>query len=351
MTLPLDPAWLAIAGTRISGAKLGATVLPGAVPAGSLPLLSLGGASMGTHWSLKTRADLARAPLLQLQLEAELARLVSELSNWDAGSDLSRYNRAPAGSWVSLPADCYRVCAYALQLAADSDGAFDPTLAPLVALWGFGPEGRRSEPPGAAERAAVAERIGWWRLRCDASRQALYQPGGVSLDLCGVGKGYAVDALAGVLDRAGIGDYLLEIGGEMRARGLRAPGQPWRVATELPLAADGGQAQAPVRILALTDRAVATSGDYWHGFVAGGRHYSHTLDPRSGEPVQAPPASVTVVHSEAMQADALATLLTVLAEPQAWALAERRQLPARWLYRHGDGYREVCTPAFLALCC
>ncbi len=290
---------------------------------------------MGTTWSVQLPAAAGhRHTALHEDITALLAGLEAELSHWQPDSALSRFNQAPAGTWHELPADLTTVMAAALALARDSQSAFDPALGPLVDLWGFGPDGPRETPPSATEIAAARERSGWQRLRYEPGSQQLYQPGGVFLDLSGIAKGHAVDRIAALLDDAGIRNYLVEIGGELRARGHGPRGRPWRVAIRAPL-----PHPAPAAVVELAGNpaspaaplAVATSGSYHAGFEHGGRHYSHTLDPRTGAPVVNGVLSVTVLADSAMQADALATAITVLGPEQGLAFAEQHQLPVLML--------------------
>lgn len=298
-------------------------------------LLTLHGATMGTTWSvqLPNVASHRLAPL-HADIDSLLAGLEGELSHWQPESALSRFNRAPAGTWHALPADLAAVMAAALALAEDSQGAFDPALGALVNLWGFGPDGPRDTPPAAAQVSAALARSGWQRLRHDPAGPRLWQPGGVQLDLSGIAKGHAIDRVAARLDAAGIRDYLVEIGGELRARGHGPRGRPWRVAIRAPL-----PHPAPAAVVELAGNpaspaaplAVATSGSYHAGFEHGGQHYSHTLDPRTGAPVANGVLSVTVLADSAMQADALATAITVLGPEQGLAFAEQRRLPVLML--------------------
>ncbi|MDB6000178.1 MAG: apbE family protein, partial [Rhizobacter sp.] len=221
-----------------------------------------------------------------------------------------------------------------LTLAERTDGACDPTVGPLVELWGFGPAGRRSSVPSDAHIEAVMARTGWHRLQRDTEGRLL-QPGGVGIDLCGIAKGFGVDRVVDVLADAGIRHCLVEVGGELRARGQRPNGQPWRVAVEAPQAGSGQAA-----VLALHDMAVATSGDRWHFFEHDGQRHSHTLDPRTGRPVRHGLASVTVLHAECMQADALATALTVLGPVDGMRHAQRHGLAAMFVRRTAEGALE-----------
>jgi len=302
----------------------------------SAPVQDLSGETMGTIWRVRLARpaglDVAR---LEAAIVARLGGLVAEMSHWEAGSLLSRFNRSVAGSWTALPPDFAAVMAAGLDLAARSDGAFDPAIGALVDLWGFGPPGP-TPPPAEEAIAAARARSGWRRLAFDAEAGRLRQPGGLSLDLSGIAKGGAVDAIVDLIRAAGVRDCLVEIGGELRGHGLRPDRDPWWVDLETPPDA----ALPPLR-LALHEIAVATSGDYVRG--------SHTIDPRIGRPADPRLSTVSVVHRSAMLADAWASALIVAGPEAGLALARAERLAARFVARSDAGFVETFSPAFSEL--
>lgn len=324
--------------------QLSAATLAGPDIEGALHTLQ--GATMGTTWVVKLVAqDDADLPAIRTATQSELDRVVAQMSTWDAASDLSRFNAAPAQSWNAIPDDFRRVLDSALDLARDTEGAYDPTAGALVDCWGFGPQPRAAQAPTAAEIEAARARLGWQRLMLNPNTGLLLQPGGVSLDFSSIAKGYGVDAVALCLQALGIQHYLVEVGGELRGQGCKPDGSPWWVALELPTDVD----EADETLLALDGLAIASSGDYRRYFQQDGHRYSHTLDPRTGWPVNHDLASVTVIHPHCMQADALATALTVLGPEAGLDYAERHQLAVRFLSRHGTELEEQLSSAFLAL--
>jgi thiamine biosynthesis lipoprotein len=328
------------------------------------------GTSMGCTW----RLVLATLPTTEVAhvprtVEARLARLVAELSHWERDSALSRFNRLPEGTWQTLTPDFATVMYASLALAEASGGAFDPALGDRITAWGFGPRGRFDQPgfmpPAPVScalglRQAQPEREGvplspiapslskgpsatTWRdlqLRGDH----LLQPGGCVLDLSAIAKGHAVDVVAALLRQLGFGHFLFELGGELAGEGLKPDGQPWWVALERP---SGAGASLPPLRAALVGMSLATSGDYRQGFTdSHGRWCSHTLDPRSGEPVRHALASVSVLHERCMQADALATVLFVLGPDDGDAWARTNGVAAWFVARMADGgWREWPSPA------
>jgi thiamine biosynthesis lipoprotein len=322
-----------------------------ATPAPGSRLHALQGVSMGTDWS----ARLMLPPGLDLDLrdvlQQELDQIVAQMSHWDGDSLLSRYNRAPAGSWHALPPQFFAVMDYALAVFEDSGGAYDPAAGALVNLWGFGPTGRYDQAgfyaPAQGAVAAVLAQRGANRPRLDREGRRLVQPGGAVLDLSAVAKGYAVDCLALRLEALGVRHYLVEAGGELRGAGVKPDGQPWWV--ELEGVPDAAGTPAPQALVALHGLAVATSGDYRRYFHHAQRRASHTLDPRTGYPIANDVASVTVLAPTCMAADALSTALTVLGLDAGLPFAEQRGVAARFLLRENGGLREVATPAWRAL--
>jgi len=317
-----------------------------AVPPPGSRVHTFEGTSMGTTWSARVAAG--RIDDVRPALQAELDAIVAQMSHWEPDSLLSRYNRAPAGTWVDLPAQFFDVIDYALWAHAASGGAYDPAAGALVDLWGFG-AARRYDHTGfyapvdaAIERTLDARAAA--RPSLDREGRRLLQPGGLRLDLSSIAKGYAVDRLALCLERRGLRHYLVEVGGELRGAGVKPDGHPWWVEIEgVP------DRQAPRAVVALHGLSIATSGDYRQYFEHDARRASHTLDPRTGRPVAHDVASVTVLARTCMEADALSTVVAVLGPVDGLAFAEARALAARVLVRRAGTLDEIATPAWKAL--
>jgi thiamine biosynthesis lipoprotein len=308
--------------------------------------LRIDGRTMGTSWSVQLAhwSSDADAESLRARIEERLERINAEMSTWRIDSTISRFNRAEAGTAMTIPHNFARVLDHALILADATGGAFDPTIGPLVNLWGFGPPMRRQQVPSEQELAEARKRVGYQRLEFDRDARRLVQPGGVTLDLSAIAKGFAVDRIAELLHERGIQDFLINLGGDVRAAGARADGSAWRIGIEWP----DPEAGRVERVIAPGSAAVASSGTYRQNFEIDGRRYSHTIDPRTGYPVGHAGVAVTVIAPTAMAADGLATALGVLDPDAALAFAERNDV-ATLLMRHDDvSIRAEPSTAFAA---
>ncbi len=302
------------------------------------PRAELVGAAMGTRWSAvlaaagRSRADVERARTV---IEARLAAVERRMSTWDPDSELSRFNRHTSSEPFPLSPETLAVLAIAQRVSERSGGAFDVTVRPLVAAWGFGAGARApGDTPEPAELAALRARVGYRHLElAPATGTARKRHPRLECDLSAVAKGWAVDRAAEALAGLGFSDFLLELGGEIRVGGERPGGGAWRVAIERP-DPDARAVQASVE---LRDAALATSGDYRSFYEQDGERRSHLLDPRSGRPVRHRLASVSVVHREAALADAWATALAVLGPEEGFARAEAEGLGAYFIERTASG--------------
>ena len=320
-----------------------------AVPACAPPAapVALQGTAMGTTYSVTvaTRPPGIDQWALQAVIDGVIAEAESVLSTWNPGSAISRFNAERRTDWIAVPEELVAVVAEAQQVSRETGGAFDVTVAPLVRLWGFDERrGATAWPADEAIHAAQAS-TGFQRLELRARPPALRKAdAALELDVAGIAPGYAVDRIAAGFDALGAGDYLIELGGEIRARGRRAPDRPWRVAVERPVPGE----RQPYTIVELDGAAVSTSGDYRDYREIGGRRVSHTIDPRSGRPVDHDLASVTVIDGTAARADALATALMVLGPDAGFEFARENGIAALFLVRRAgaSGFDERVTPAF-----
>ncbi|TWT40157.1 FAD:protein FMN transferase [Botrimarina hoheduenensis] len=341
--------WLFAIGLLIFGlAMLAPFLISGA--SGSPRLVRVSGPTMGTAYAVTVVAtpNGPSANGLDQRIAKRLALVNQQMSTYDPESELSRFNASGSIEWQAVSDETAAIVGYALELAEQSGGAFDPTIGPLVNLWGFGPDASRFKPPAEDAIVAARTRVGYGRVHIRTDPPALRKEvPEIYLDLSAVAKGYGVDAIAELLEAEGFKNYLVEIGGEVRARGAK-PTAPWRVGIEkadAPL--PGVEGTRLQRVVELKDRALATSGDYRNFFEHEGIRYSHTIDPTTGQPVHHDLATVTVLATTCREADALATTLLVLGPTAGYDWATERDLAALLIRRTPAGELiERATPTW-----
>jgi thiamine biosynthesis lipoprotein len=304
-------------------------------------LVRLTGPTMGLSWTVSavTPPEIGDHMIRQAT-QAAVDQVVAEMSQWEARSALSKFNHA-AGGWVVVPDGLFSVTAAAVRIAAASGGAFDPTLGALVDLWGFGPPGAPASSPDRETLARAS--TGWRRLELDPPTRRIRQLGGLRLDLSGIAKGYGVDRVGAALDALGLLSWLVEIGGELRGRGVKPNGEPWFVDIER---APGSDQAEPLRI-ALYGLAVASSGDWRRVLQHDGRAISHTIDPVTRAPVDNGLRGATVLHAECMYADAWCTVMMTLGLERGLELADREGLAV--LFQPSGGAPQRCSAALQAM--
>ena len=309
----------------------------------------LQGWTMGSTWQVNAVGPAALDPFpLKAAIEAELATLDQQLSGYRDTAELSRFNRAPVGEWQPLPPHLAAVLQFGQQLHRESEGAFDLSVKPLVNLWGFGAAEPRTTVPTAAEIQAARARLGSGQLELDAPAGGAAGARGlrrsdVGIDVDAIAPGYAADAISALLERRGMPAHMVDIGGELRVRGLRPDGTRWRIGVEHPVP-ERGRIQ---KVIHVTDTGIATSGDYRDFVEIAGRRYSHTIDPATGQPVDHALASVTVLAPTGLQADGYATVLMVLGPERGMRWADARGIGVFMLLRDGrGGYVERYNAAF-----
>jgi thiamine biosynthesis lipoprotein len=308
----------------------------------------LRGATMGTTYHIKLAATSRMEDIDRLHSDVErvLAEIDRQMSTYRPDSELSRFNRAPAGEWFPVSAATAEVAAAAQAISEDTGGALDVTVNPLVKLWHFGPSNHAEasgsgefKPPPDGLLSAARKLIGFRNLDVRAAPPALRKKiGGLEVDLSSIAPGYAIDLLAELLADRGIGDFMIEIGGEVRTAGRRADGKPWQVAIERPLP----ERREMQTSISLSNAAIATAGDYQKFFEYGGRRYSHIIDPASGRPIEHSLVSVSVVAETCLAADGWDTPLLVLGPQRGFECAERHGIAALFI-EHGGGGETVRT--------
>lgn len=316
-------------------------------PEAATGALRLSGDTMGTSWHATVVVPAGAGPGLRSEIEALIGQVLDlvddQMSTWRDDSDLQGFNRHADTTPFALPSETLDVMRQSAEVSAQSGGAFDITVGPLVDAWGFGPGPDPERPPSPNAIAALRERVGYQKLALglDSGSATKAHPG-LEVDLSAIAPGYAVDLISERLEERGFGRYLIELGGEVRVAGLNPEGRPWRVAIERP---EAGR-RATQRIVELDDGALATSGDYRDFFEVEGVRYSHTIDPGTGSPVRHSLASATVIDHSCARADAWATAMMVLGPEEGLRLADERGMPVLLLVYDRDGVREIESREF-----
>jgi thiamine biosynthesis lipoprotein len=341
--------WRAVIGAAIAAAMVAGVFLlrrPDYEPV----VLEFEGATMASTYHVKVvdpRAHPGTRQALERGIAGELDLVNFTMSRFDPESELYRFNQRRDTSPFAMSAAALDVIAAARALGERTGGAYDVTIAPLLRLWGFQGGKRPAAMPSDAEIAAARAHVGWRLFEVDEKAGAVRKVDPeVELDLASIAPGAAVDRLANMFEAFDNEDYMVEIAGEVRCHGVRPDGGPWRIGIEKPI--DAGRAIHEV--VELRNTALSTSGDYRQFYELEGRRLSHTIDPRSGRPIEHGLASVTVLHEECMMADAWATALDVLGPEDGFRLAERERLPALFIVRKPDGsFTDRATKGFEAL--
>lgn len=305
----------------------------------------ISGPTMGTSYRivLAVPLDASERASIQADVDQALNKLEDQMSTWRPDSELSRFNASTSTEWFPVSRDTAFVVSEAKKIWQLSDGAFDPTVAPLIKLWNFAEDsGERTLPTDPAIAQAKAA-IGFGQIEVQLDPPALLkQRPELQLNLSAIAKGYAVDVVSELLTTRQSVGHLVEIGGEMRSHGRKSDGSSWTAGIETPDALPR-QLHAALR---LDDQSLATSGDYRNYFEVNGQRYSHTIDPATGRPVTHNLTSVSVLADNCLTADALATAIEVLGPERGMKLAEKQNVAIYQIIRSNFEFDVQVSEAF-----
>lgn len=305
--------------------------------------LRISGETMGSYYSIVIDSPGSTdGDLLQKDIEQIFADINRQMSNWSKDSEISKFNESRSTDWFPVGQQFATVTAEAKRLHAVTGGKLDVTVAPLIELWGFG-RNKVKRVPSDEQLKAAMESVGMQHVevRLDPPAIRKLKPE-ISINLASLAPGFAADEVSKLLRERGLKSHVVDVGGENLAGEAKASGDAWRLGVESPL---GGLH----KVVELTNKAIATSGDYRNFFVIDGRRYSHILDPSTGRPVENPPASVSVIHQSCMTADALGTAMMVLGPEEGLKLAKTLNVDVLFLDVARDGrLAEQSTGIFAA---
>lgn len=316
-------------------------------------LVSLSGHTMGTTYSIKyvNSGETSLSPdEVHENVENILKDVNNKMSTYIPTSELSQFNHnTQINTPIEVSADLAMVIKEAIRLNQITEGKLDVTVGSLVNLWGFGPEKRVDKRPTDQELAERRAWIGIDKLKLTEQFGKFYLEKSVPqlyIDLSSIAKGFGVDQVANYIEKINKTDYLVEIGGEIRAKGKNIENKPWQIAIEKPKF-DGSRAVE--EIIGLHNLAMATSGDYRNYFEENGQRFSHEIDPATGLPIQHRLASITVLSPSSMTADGLSTGLFVLGDERALQIAEKENLAVYLIIKTDKGFENKMSSAFKKL--
>ncbi|RDX35855.1 FAD:protein FMN transferase [Kangiella sp. HD9-110m-PIT-SAG07] len=303
------------------------------------------GNTMGTTYNVIVQTDNASPQDIYKDIEVELKDINQLMSTYIPDSEINRFNQLNNGSCFRFSAKTWEVLLAAKKVYDETGGAFDITLGPLISRWGFSAEEYQEKVPSQDEIDTLLQQVGTDKITYDIHNQCLSKNHpNVTINLSAIAKGYGVDRVAEVVEHHGIQNYLVEIGGETRAKGVNPSGSVWRVAVEKPVSIT----QQKMLVIGLKSTSIATSGDYRNYFEVNGQRFSHTIDPATGFPVTHELTSVSVIHPENMYADAYATALTVMGTEKAFSFAQQYDLPVFLISHDGSELSTQQTVQFEA---
>ena len=303
------------------------------------------GMTMGTNYTITLSQQPERPiEILQAEIDATLKSINLKMSTYLSQSELSIINQTQSQDWLPLSPELYEVISTAMEFSHLTNGAFDITVGKLVNLWGFGPGEITANIPEELTIKSALKTSGYQHIDLKQQPYALKKGHpAIYLDLSGIAKGYAVDRIYDLLDQQGFSGFLVDIGGEVKAKGVRNNQAAWRIGVEKPMV-EGSEIQ---RVVNLSNQAMATSGDYRNYIVHNGKRFSHTIDPRTGRPIPHELLSVSVVDGSAMVADALATALLVMGTEKGIEFAEQKNITAYFIKAASGTMSESYTRQFL----
>ncbi len=281
------------------------------------------GRTMGTTYHITVvSGDFKGVGGLKEKIDARLQDINRVFSTYFEDSEISRFNALnKVGEKFRISDDFIQVMKAGRKIHELSEGAWDGTVSPLVDLWGFGPTQRQTQKPTVAEIKSLMQNIGFDHIRIEEPHFLVKNLATVTLDLNSIAKGFAVDQVSALIAAVGHKNYLVEIGGEVYAAGVRPDGKNWRVGINRPQ--KDAASNEVYKVVALQNQAFATSGDYRNFFEIDGVRYSHVIDPHSGYPVSNGVVSVSIIADTGTLADGLATAIMVMGAAKGIQLVNR----------------------------
>lgn len=315
-------------------------------PVAERPMVEIHGRTMGTFYGVKVVGDFPGGQqALQTQVDSLLKHYNDEISTYDPNSSLSKFNQQQTSTPFPVSQEMADIVISALRVGQRTQGVLDVTVGPLVNLWGFGPDKRPIKTPTDEQIIAARQRVGIQHLHVEVSAEhaALRKDvPNIYVDLSTIGEGFGADKVAEFLESRGVHNYLVEIAGASRSRGVNAKGDPWKLAIQKPTD-ELDEVQA---IIKPDGRAISTSGSYRNYYELDGKRYSHIIDPATGKPITHRLVSATVITPTALEADGLDTALMVMGPEKAMAFAKQQRLAVYLVIKTDKGFKAEYSESF-----
>lgn len=291
---------------------------------------------MGTQYHINIASSkLSSSALQQLQKKIDqlLFEINSQMSTYQVDSEINAFNSFLSDDWFTVSQELFEVVETAQNISRETNGYFDITIQPLIEAWGFGTESVL-KIPSSEVLSEIQENVGFKYLKLKESPTSFQKSKKLlKIDVSAIAKGYAVDKVSELLLSEGFQNHLVEIGGELKANGLNANGKRWKVLIKNPK-----KNSKEIKSLRLSNKAVATSGDYLNYYIKDKNRYSHILDPLTGSPTNQTIASITIVHDSTMIADAYTTAIMAMGEKQGKRFVQENKLEAVMIIRNTEGF-------------
>ncbi len=282
---------------------------------------------------------------IQTQIQATLDKIEHAGSTYLANSELNQINRTPVNQAVKVSALAFELIQFGVEMGRESDGAYELTIGPLVDAWGFGPQVQPEHWLTDEEINQLKTRIGYQLVGLNADKYEITRKADIQLNVNGIMQGFAADKVAALLESHDIQNYLINILGEVKARGHKQNNQIWTIAIETPNY-DNDHPHKVEKLISLDNLGMATSGDYRNYYELDGKRISHIIDPFSGKPIQHKLASVSVIDKTAARADGMTKPLMVLGEINGVNFAKEKGISALFIVRDGAEFKEIMTGDF-----
>ena len=292
----------------------------------------LSGNTMGTFYFIEV-IDVPiklKIKTIQSEIDDTLMRVNKILSNWDKNSEISKINKIGINSTIKISEELNEVFKTAIEINTKSNGFFDLTLDPIIELWGFGYDSKQLETIPTDEQIKKSlSSVGQKKfLKLDFNKNELTKKiKNLKINLSSIGKGYGIDIIGKKLDQLGIKNYIINIGGDILTKGYNSKKKDWVIGVENPNIKE----KLIKEIVNITDKGLATSGDYKNFFTKNGIKYSHIINPKTGKPITHSTKSVTVIHENSLKADGWATAFLSIGSLEGLKIAEKEKIAVMFI--------------------